>query len=235
MSTFADRIIAFNQNLSFTGTLPAGIEIMNPFRDTANVLEISSKFYHKYYNDHLTRHLILGINPGRFGAGLTGIPFTDPKRLEEKCGIEFPGQKTHEPSSVFVYEVIEAFGGPESFYQRFYINAVCPLGFVKKTEKAAVNYNYYDSRELTATMKSFIIASIRQQIALGVQTDICFCLGTSQNFRFLVKLNQEHAFFGRVIPLDHPRFVMQYKSKNKQTYIDRYLEAFCAVKKIHVP
>lgn len=30
---------------------------------------------------------ILGINPGRFGAGTTGIAFIDPIRLENECGI----------------------------------------------------------------------------------------------------------------------------------------------------
>ena len=84
MPTFADKIIAFNQSLSFTGALPDGIRIMNPFQENPVVLDISSTFYKKYYGDDQPRHLILGINPGRHGAGLTGVPFTDPKRLKEK-------------------------------------------------------------------------------------------------------------------------------------------------------
>ncbi len=39
------------------------------------------------------RYLILGINPGRFGGGITGIPFTDPIRLQNICGIENDFQK----------------------------------------------------------------------------------------------------------------------------------------------
>ncbi|MBL7827803.1 MAG: DUF4918 family protein [Saprospiraceae bacterium] len=226
MSTFADRVIQFNRQLEFHGQLPDGIGILNPFRDNPNVLEISAAFYKKYYNDDRKRHLILGINPGRFGAGLTGIPFTDPKRLDEKCHIPFSGEKAHEPSSVFVYEVIDAYGGPEVFYQNFYINSVCPLGFVRKTERGEVNYNYYDSKELTAAARPFILESIRKHIALGVYTDVCFCLGTGQNYRFLDKINQEFGFFGRIKPLDHPRFVMQYKAKSKAEYISRYLNAF---------
>jgi hypothetical protein len=30
--TFADKIIQFNKQLDFDGTLPAGIRIMNPFK-----------------------------------------------------------------------------------------------------------------------------------------------------------------------------------------------------------
>ncbi len=223
MSTFADRIILFNQHLRFNGQLPEGIGIMNPFQENPKVLEISSQFYRQYYNDEQPRRLILGINPGRFGAGLTGIPFTDPKRLVEKCGIPFSGDKAHEPSSVFVYEVIEAFGGAEIFYRQFYINSVCPLGFVRFTEKGEVNYNYYDSKELTAAVKPFILENIQKQIDLGCHTDTCFCFGTGQNFKFLDAINREHRFFGKVVPLDHPRFVMQYKAKSKADYIDKYL------------
>lgn len=229
MPTFADKVIHFNQNLHFEGALPEGIGIMNPFRDNQGALEVSSRFYKKYYDDHRPRYLILGINPGRFGAGLTGVPFTDPKRLEEKCGIPFPGPKAHEPSSVFVYDVIDAYGGAASFYGRFYINSVCPLGFVRKTEKGEVNFNYYDSKALTAAALPFILNSIGKHIALGVQTDLCFCFGTGQNYRFLEQLNREHRFFGRILPLDHPRFVMQYKLKSKATYIEKYLRAFAEV------
>src|SRR6185437_1462104 len=98
--------------LHFTGKLPKGISIMNPFKDeVAN--SIATKFYKKFYNDTNRRYLILGINPGRFGGGITGVPFTDPKRLIEKCGIDYKCELKHEPSSVFIYEMIDAFGGVE--------------------------------------------------------------------------------------------------------------------------
>jgi hypothetical protein len=143
--TFAENIIAFNQQLDYQGALPEGIRIMNPFRENETILPVSSGFYRKYYDDHEPRHLILGINPGRFGAGVTGIPFTDPKRLVEKCGLAFQGKMEHEPSSVFVYDVIEAYGGAEAFYRKFYINSVCPLGFTKTSPAGKeVNCNYYD-------------------------------------------------------------------------------------------
>jgi hypothetical protein len=91
MSTFADRIIAFNQQLEYTGTLPTGISIMNPFRDNDFALDVSTRFYRKYYSDNHPRHLILGINPGRFGSGMTGVAFTDPKRMISKCHIPYTG------------------------------------------------------------------------------------------------------------------------------------------------
>lgn len=226
--TFADKVIRFNSQLTYTGApLPAGIRIMNPFKEHEQTMALVERFYHKYYNDELARHLILGINPGRFGAGLTGIPFTDPKRLITECGIPYSGKLSHEPSSVFIYEMIHAYGGPEAFYKQFYINSPCPLGFTSVAENGKEkNYNYYDSKELENAVYEFIIENIREQIELGVETDVCFCFGTGKNEAFLRKVNDKYKFFKKLVPLEHPRFIMQYKTASKQFYIDKYLTAF---------
>jgi hypothetical protein len=184
-----------------------------------------TQFYRKFYDDNRGRTLIIGINPGRFGAGATGIPFTDSKRLAEICGISVPGIVTHETSSVFIYEMIERYGGANSFYSDYYISSVCPLGFTR-TGKAGkeVNYNYYDSQELTDAVYGFIIETIRQQIGFGLNRNTCFCLGTGKNYKFLSLLNKKENFFSEVIPLEHPRFIMQYRSKEKNYYIDSYIK-----------
>ena len=230
MKTFADKVIAFNRQVDFAGELPAGIRMMNPYREDENVLILSSAFYKKYYNDFHKRHIILGINPGRFGGGVTGVPFTDSKRLIEKCGIAYAGKETHEPSSVFVYEMIDAYGGATSFYKHFYINSICPLGFTATgNNRKEINYNYYDSKELLNAVYDFMIENIRQQISLGVDTDLCFCFGNGKNEKFLRSINDKYGFFKKIIALEHPRFIIQYKSKFKQEYIDKYLEAFSQV------
>ena len=230
MKTFADKVIAFNRQVDFAGELPAGIRMMNPYREDENVLTLSSAFYKKYYNDFHKRHIILGINPGRFGGGVTGVPFTDSKRLIEKCGIAYAGKEIHEPSSVFVYEMIDAYGGASSFYKHFYINSICPLGFTATGSNGKeINYNYYDSKELLNAVYDFMIENIRQQISLGVDTDLCFCFGNGKNEKFLRNINDKYGFFKKIIALEHPRFIIQYKSKSKQQYIDKYLEAFSQV------
>jgi len=226
LKTFADRVIAFNRNIDYTGSLPPGVRVMNPFRENPEILPISEAFYRKYYSDTQPRRLILGINPGRLGAGATGIPFTDTKRLAEACGLEPPAFHTHEPSSVFVYRLIDAYGGPEAFYGRFYINSVCPLGFLKQGANGRwVNYNYYDDPGLYAAVKPFILETLRQQIAFGVAVDTCFALG-KKNARYLEELNREVRFFGKIVALDHPRYIVQYKSREMDAYVGRYLEAF---------
>ncbi len=227
MISFADKIITFCRDLEYRGVLPEGISIMNPFRNNPGVLIAVSAFYKKFYNDNRERHLILGINPGRFGAGVTGIPFTDTVRLQGKCGLSIPGLKSYETSSVFIYEMIDRYGGPEKFYGNFYISSVSPLGFTAKSRgDKEVNFNYYESMKLTEAIHEFIIDSLKKQLGFGIKRDVCFCLGTGRNFRFLDRLNKEYRFFEKIEPLEHPRFIMQYRSKMKNTYIKKYIEKF---------
>jgi len=224
MSTFAEKIITFCSDLDFTGILPEGISVMNPFKENPAILPVVSQFYKKFYNDNRRRHLILGINPGRFGAGVTGIPFTDTVRLKERCGLSIPGLKTYETSSVFIYEMINQYGGTEKFYSDYFISSVSPLGFTYKSRTGKrTNYNYYDSKKLTEAVKEFITGSIRRQLEWGIECDVCYCLGSGKNYDFLSKLNNEQGFFQRIEPLEHPRFIMQYRSKQKQVFIDRYI------------
>lgn len=212
------KILSFLKGLELNVKLPADIEVMNPFRD-ATTFNLCKQFYTKYYSDNNCRHVILGINPGRFGGGVTGIPFTDPIRLQNVCGIENTLIKRQELSSVFIYEMIHAFGGNENFYNRFYFSSICPLGFTKNNK----NLNYYDDKELEKSIKNFVVDCMNNQIEFGINRDIAFCLGEGKNFMYLSKLNNEMNFFKQIIPLPHPRFIMQYRLKKKEEYIDQYL------------
>lgn len=215
------KILDFLFNLQFNVGLPAGIEVMHPFMDeeTAGIVEA---FYNKFYCDNNPRYCIIGINPGRFGGGVTGIPFTDPIRLAKECGIQNNWQCKQELSSVFIYDMIAAFGGPAAFFNQFYFTAVSPLGFTK----AGKNLNYYDDKLLADRIIPFAVECFRKQIEWGLHTSVAFCLGEGTNFKFLSKLNNHYKLFDKIIPLSHPRFIMQYKLKTKQLYIDKYLHEF---------
>lgn len=218
--TIAEKIVSFYESLSID-KVPQNIEVMNPFSDK-DIFPITKAFYYKYYNDQLSRTMILGINPGRFGGGLTGIPFTDSIKLEKECGITNDLPKKTELSADFIYRMIKAYGGPDAFYSRFYISAVSPLGFTKDGKNA----NYYDMKELQDGLHDFIVDCLQKQINFGMNAQVCFCLGEGQNFKFLSKLNDKYKFFGEIIPLAHPRFIMQYKRKKIDAYISDYVEKF---------
>ena len=73
----ADKILGFLKTLEIQTQLPKGVAVLNPYQDKTS-LRLCDKFYRKFYSDTNSRTLIIGINPGRLGGGLTGIPFTDP-------------------------------------------------------------------------------------------------------------------------------------------------------------
>ncbi|MEP2670196.1 MAG: uracil-DNA glycosylase family protein [Cyclobacteriaceae bacterium] len=213
------KILTFFKNLQIDTNLPEGVSVMNPYQNEI-AFSLCEKFYKKYYNNTQSRKIILGINPGRFGAGLTGIPFTDPVKLEEECGIKNDLPKKRELSADFIYLMINAFGGKETFYNQFYFGSVSPLGFTKDGK----NLNYYDDPQLQKAALPFIINTINTQINLGLNTEVAYCLGEGKNYKFLSKLNLEYKFFNKIIPLSHPRFIMQYRRKTMDLFINDYLK-----------
>jgi len=200
--------------------LPKGIEVLFPQKDK-QVIEIAARFFNKYFNDDHPRRLLLGINPGRYGAGITGVNFTAPKQLKEHCKIDHHFKISSELSAEFIYEMICAYGGVKKFYREWFIGSVCPLGFTKKGK----NINYYDDKKLLHAVTPFIIDCINKQMDLGFNTERCLCIGGEKNFRFLSGLNEEHKWFTEIIPLPHPRFILQYRRKLKDQYIHQYLMA----------
>ena len=217
MKSLAEQILHFLFTIDLNIKLPRHVEVMDVYKDV-EVQKTCRQFYSKYYNDHQPRILLLGINPGRYGGGITGIPFTDPINIEKFCSIQNNWKKQQELSSLFIYEMIEACGGPQLFYQQFYISAVSPLGFVK----AGKNLNYYDDLLLLKRIEPLVIKWLKQQIEFGLNTNVCFCIGDGENFKYLNKLNDKYQFFHQVKSLPHPRFIMQYRLKKKQEYIQLY-------------
>ena len=221
---FYNKYFNFIDHLDFPKSLPHGVEILNPF-NVETTYSLSKNFYKKYYNDQNPRLFLIGINPGRFGAGVTGVPFTDPIRLELKCGIENSLAQRQELSSVFVYEVIEAFGGVEAFYSEIFFTSVSPLGFVKD----GVNLNYYDIREVRDFLEPYMVKALSQQIEMGAIKKVAFSIGKGQNFKYLQYLNKKYQLFDAIEPLPHPRWVMQYRLKRKAEFIDDYITKISAV------
>lgn len=222
--TFADRVLTFYRTLKITATLPDEVEVMNPYQDP-EAIAACEKFYRQFYNDNHERILILGINPGRYGAGVTGIPFTDPIKLETQFGIHTSLTRKPELSAAFIHQMIDAFGGYAKFFSRFFINSVSPLGFVRHGK----NLNYYDTPALKTALEPFIRKSLENLVRLGVRTDVAFCLGEGENFRYLQRTGEKHPIFKTIIPLAHPRFIMQYRRKRVDEYIDDYITKLASV------
>ena len=217
--TFDARVISFFNTLRPPRGLPEHISALNPYHDGETRKTVKT-FYQKYFNDTHKRVFIIGINPGRLGAGITGIAFTDSPALQQ-CGIPNNVPKTKELSAAFVYQCIDAYGGPDVFYKNFFLTSVCPVGFTS----GGKNFNYYDSVSFMRSVTPYIVQTLKQQIGFGAGA-VALILGCGKNYRMMEEINNTHAFFKHIIPLEHPRFIMQYRRKQVKEYINRYLQCF---------
>lgn len=216
MNNFADRIISFYKGLNKHISLPEEVEIMNPYQKS-EVISIIECYYQKFYNDNNQRIYLVGINPGRFGGGVTGIPFTDPVNLHERCGFENKFIKRQELSSKFIYKLIESFGGEEIFFSKFFLTTLYPLALVKNGN----NYNYYDDKVTWTNLKRDILKLFERQLNAGASKNVVICLG-KKNEKYLREINNELNYFENIITFEHPRYIMQYKLKKLDDYLNNY-------------
>jgi Domain of unknown function (DUF4918) len=216
---FSTKAIKYFCNLKTPHIKSSGVGVINPY-DKDDVKEIIKKFYTKYYDDDNERLFIVGINPGRFGGGLTGVAFTDPVALRENCKIENNLGDRKELSSKFVYAVARKVGGAEKFFSGVFLTALYPFAITHNGK----NYNYYDERPLFDLLKNDIVENVQRQIKFGARRDFAILLG-KKNAEFFSIINEEYKFFKKIIVLEHPRYVMQYKLKKIDSYIKKYLAA----------
>ena len=217
--TFSKQVLDFYFHLPHDFSAPHGVAPIYPFAndETKRVMKL---LFEKYYADNNRRTYILGINPGRFGSGITGIGFTDPNTLETYCDIPNSFEKRSELSSEFIFEVIEAYGGVEKFYADFYFTTVLPFGLIKENK----NYNYYDDKETEVYFSDFIKESIEKQMGFCEGNRDIICIGQGKNLKYLEAFNKKYKLFDSISVIPHPRWVMQYRRKEKQKYINVYLD-----------
>lgn len=221
ISTFAERAFRFYASLELRNKVPRGVAVLNPYR-TPRVRGYIRSFLRKFFSDSNKRVLVFGINPGRFGGGITGITFTDPIALETFCGVPNDLPKKRELSCVFIYDFIKLWGGPKKFYRDFFLTAVSPLGFVKDGR----NFNFYDHPALLRDIRPFLIRSIESQLGFGTRREAAILLGTGKIRRVFEDLNRECGFFKTVHAVEHPRFIMQYRRRKLRDYLRKYCEVF---------
>lgn len=228
MPAYSKKLFAFFKGLRPPTGLPKGVEVLFPQKEAA-VIKVTKLFFDKFYNDNNPRRIMIGINPGRFGAGITGINFTGPRQLKEQCGIDHPFGNSSELSAEFIYEMIDAYGGPKHFFGNCFIGSVSPLGYVK----GGKNLNYYDDPALQKALLPFINDCLTKQLAMGFLRDECACIGGEKNYKFFSRLNEQRSkdglsYFEKITPLPHPRFIMQYRRKTKDKFIAQYLDVLSA-------
>ncbi|RLA57421.1 MAG: DUF4918 domain-containing protein [Epsilonproteobacteria bacterium] len=224
--TFSKQILNFYFSLAKDTVLPNAVKTIYPF-DNVETRRVMQAFFDKYYDDDRPRTYLLGINPGRLGSGITGIGFADAYHLEKYCYIANSFDKRMEISAAFMFEMMEAYGGVQKFYKDFFFTTVMPLGLVKNSK----NYNYYDDLETQNALEPYIKKTVLEQMSITQAKPHVICVGQGKNFKYLKDFNDKHQCFKSIEVLPHPRWVMQYRRKEKQKYITVYLDILEKVKK----
>ena len=216
---FGSNVEKFLIGLRIPSPLPDSVEVLRPYRN-ATVRAAVRHLCETFYSDAPPRLSIWGINPGRFGAGLTGLAFTDPFAWSNDLRFESCITGRRELSAEFVYRVIAAYGGPMAFYRDFYLSALSPLGFVRGTS----NLNFYDDPELLRVMVPLIQRWTKKQISFGLRTDSTVVLGTGKLRHCMEEYVRTQCGFSNVVYLEHPRFIMQYRRRQVESYIQKYVD-----------
>jgi hypothetical protein len=87
-------------------------------------------FYENYYHNTNTKRVVLcGINPGKKGAGKTGVPFLDNYSLKNL--ITGVAGDDREISASFIYSIIQEIG-VDKFYNSVYLTNFSWYGYVDK-------------------------------------------------------------------------------------------------------
>lgn len=173
--------------------------------------EIVDAFWDRYYAQAVPRSVICGLNPGRFGAGKTGIPFLDFQSLSQLMpGVD---RQDSEKSAAFFYKVIQAYGS-DAFFRHFYVTNVASVGFLCDGR----NLNYPD---LPKAALAIVEANFCEEMKI-VKPTCLISLGTAvqHTARKLLSLDVDCT-----LRLPHPAWVATYRSREMEKWVDEYVKA----------
>lgn len=181
------------------------IGILSEFLDNKkNIIE----FHKKYVQLNSPKIVMCGINPGRNGAGITGIPFIDTNSLSKMLP-DIANPKT-EKSAKFFFSIIEEFGIDE-FYSNIHVTNMSWFGFYKLDNGTNVNYN-----SLPEEIQNFLIDKFVEEMNF-IKPDVIIPIGDIVNWELLYNLKKRDRINAEIAPrLYHPA----YRLVDRNTYIE---------------
>ena len=195
----------------------SGIDILTGFR--ANKATVA-KFYHHYVFPHQPKGALCGINPGRLGAGKSGVPFVDRAFLSELLG-ENVGDDV-ERSARFFRDVVKHFGA-KKFYSAIHVTNISAYGF----KKGRRNLNYYD---LDHDIVDVILKGFAGEMELMNIREIVPC--SQQVHATLTNLQARGLLQAKIDPpLKHPNWCA-FK-KNRSASMSEYLRILTPLIECH--
>lgn len=184
------------------------IGILSEFLDNKdNIVE----FQKKYVQPNSPKIVMCGINPGRKGAGITGIPFIDTYSLSKLI----PGitNTKSEKSAKFFFSIIEEIG-INKFYRNVHVTNMSCLGFYKLDKGTNVNYN-----SLPTEIQNVLIDKFVEEMGF-INPDVIIPIGVIVECELHNIKNRLKAEIG--LRLHHPAYCLV----NRKTYIETLAKYF---------
>ena len=188
------------------------IRILYEFLENKNNI---IEFHKRYVQPNSPKIVICGINPGRNGAGLTGIPFIDFESLSKM--LSNIGNKESEQSAKFFYSVIQKFE-IENFYQKFHVTNISWYGFSQIDKQKNVNYD-----NISTEIAIFLIEKFVEEMEF-INPDVIIPLSRNVLYE-LVSLKKRDKIKAEIgTRLCHPSWISTYRSKDFDLWTAKYVE-----------
>lgn len=215
MTDFSDKYFSdfeeFKKEFS-DDLLSKDLVVLDDFLQNKNNIK---RYYEKYVSKNKPKIVLCGINPGRFGAGLTGIPFIDFKSLSKM--LNDINRTETEQSAQFFFRVIEKIG-KERFYQNCYVTNISKFGFAEQGKSR--NVNYYD---LPKNTQRWLLDRFCEEMNF-INPNIIIPL--SQNVEHSLNLLKDEGKLSFNIGerINHPSWVMTYRKNDEDIWIKKYCD-----------
>ena len=194
-----------NRHEKFYNEIISGKNIIKDYLENNNIsilegfiqnVKIVYEFYKKVYcTDKKNRIVFCGINPGRKGAGKTGVPFFDYMSLSNI--LASVKNNDSEQSAQFIWSVISECG-IEDFFNNVYLTNICWLGFTK--DKKNINYYEFDENIKELIFNEFLkeMRIIKPKIIFSLSNEVhndLIRLKTKFNENWEINNNLKHPYF----------------------------------------
>lgn len=183
-----------------------GISVLREFE---NNIAVSKHFAKAYCSSQRPSVVLCGINPGRLGAGKTGVPFLDFSSLSKL--LPDIDRRDAERSAQFFFEVVEYFGA-KAFYSTFHVTNISSVGY----ERAGSNVNYYDLPEQAL---KYVLSAFGEEIN-AVQPTAIISLAGSVHATVRKLFSESSIDISLCLP--HPNYCAFPKHRDRCK--DRYIE-----------
>lgn len=213
-----DKIIHLHYN--FYTNLKSNLEVKDILeREKITVLdgfnknlELVHRYYQKVYSTEAKRVILCGINPGKNGAGKTGIPFLDFRAVSHL--LSYIGQDDREQSAQFILSIINEIGS-ESFYRNVYMTNISWFGFTKDGN----NLNYYDLPSPLPTI--FTDSFIKEMDIVQPKVIVPLSKEVEQTLQQMIKNGRLRYPLAERLPHPYDCSIGKRATKYKQIYVKK--------------